>query len=102
MPKTRTQLTVSDVKHIAVLANLTLSAELLSTVPAQLSAIIELVNKLQEVDTTTVAPTSQVTGMTNVFREDEVEPSLTQEEALSSAPRSHNGYFVVDAIFENE
>ena len=97
-----TKLTTQDVERIAALANLTLSADLLSTIPAQLSAIIDLVNKLQEVDTTNVEPTSQVTGMTNVFREDVVEPSFTQEEALSNAPRSDNGYFVVDAIFDNE
>ena len=97
-----TKLTTQDVERIAELANLTLSADLLSTIPAQLSAIIDLVNKLQEVDTTNVEPTSQVTGMTNVFREDAVEPSFTQEEALSNAPRSDNGYFVVNAIFDNE
>lgn len=97
-----TKLTTQDVERIAALANLTLSADLLSTIPAQLSAIIDLVNKLQEVDTANVEPTSQVTGMTNVFREDVVEPSLTPEEALSNAPRSDNGYFVVDAIFDNE
>jgi aspartyl-tRNA(Asn)/glutamyl-tRNA(Gln) amidotransferase subunit C len=93
-------LTSKDVKHIARLANLPLSSKLLAIIPSQLSKVINLVNKLQEVDTSHVEPTSQVTGLTNVTREDVITPSLSQKEALSSARRTHNGYFVVDAIFE--
>jgi len=50
--------------------------------------------------TAQVEETSQVTGMENVFREDEIKPSLSQDEVLANAPRKYKGYFVVEAIFE--
>jgi aspartyl/glutamyl-tRNA(Asn/Gln) amidotransferase C subunit len=49
-----------------------------------------------------VKPASQVTGLENVFREDEVneKDTLTQDQALSNAPRKYSGFFVVDQILE--
>lgn len=93
-------LSVEQAKRIAELSKLPLHEnEVIELVP-DLSQILDLVNKLQEVDTSGVSPTSQVTGLTNVFREDVVIPSLTQEEALSNSKKTHKGYFVVPAIFE--
>jgi aspartyl-tRNA(Asn)/glutamyl-tRNA(Gln) amidotransferase subunit C len=89
-----------NVKHVAQLAKLPLTDDDLEKFEKQLGEILDLVNNLQKVDTSNVQPTNQVTGLTNIFREDKVQPSLTQSEALSNAPRTHNGYFVVDAIFE--
>ncbi len=100
MKKSSTKLTTSDVVHIASLANLIISPELLKNLTVDLSSILDLVGKLQEVDAKNIFPTSQVTGLTNIFREDTVEPSFSQKETLANAPRTHNGYFVVDAIFE--
>lgn len=93
-------LSIDKVKHIAKLANLIISEALFKKLTSQLSNILDLVGKLNEVDTKNVIPTSQVTGLTNIFREDSVEPSLSQAEALSNAPRKHDGYIVVDAILE--
>ena len=93
-------LTASDIKRLAELAKLTLTPEETQQFQKQLTAILEFVEKLNEVDTKNVEPTSQVTGQTNVFRDDLVEPSLTQEEALSNAPRTYNGFFMVDAVLE--
>ncbi|MBI5620037.1 Asp-tRNA(Asn)/Glu-tRNA(Gln) amidotransferase GatCAB subunit C, partial [Candidatus Gottesmanbacteria bacterium] len=58
--------------------------------------------KIQTLDTSNVPETSQVTGSENVFRDDEVDAGriLTQEEALSNAKRTHNGFFVVKSVFE--
>ncbi|OGG21641.1 hypothetical protein A3D03_04565 [Candidatus Gottesmanbacteria bacterium RIFCSPHIGHO2_02_FULL_40_13] len=94
--------TSSIIKHIAQLANLDLSDEELKSMSPQFSSILNLVSKIKKLDTTNVSETSQVTGQENVFREDEVDSKriLTQEEALSNAKNKHNGYFVVDAIFE--
>ncbi|MBI3559237.1 Asp-tRNA(Asn)/Glu-tRNA(Gln) amidotransferase subunit GatC [Candidatus Gottesmanbacteria bacterium] len=63
---------------------------------------MEIVSKLQKIETKNVVPTSQVTGLTNVFREDVIETDriLTQSEALSNAKKTHNGYFVVPKILE--
>lgn len=93
-------LTPDQVKHIASLAKLNLSEKDLARFQKDLSAILDLVNKLQEVDTSGVEPTSQVTGLTNVFREDVLTSSLSQKDALSNAQTTHKGYFVVPAIFE--
>lgn len=59
--------------------------------------IIEYAYQLQAVDTTGVEPFSF--GKVNVFREDEVTPCLTQEEALSNAPQKKDNYFAVPSVF---
>lgn len=95
--------TIIDVSHVAKLANLPLTSNLKSQLESSLGQVIDLVNHIQKLDTTGVEPTSQVTGLVNVLREDKVDPSriLTQEQALSNAKSQHNGYFMVDAILEN-
>lgn len=93
------KLTKSEVEHVARLARLGLSDEELKKFRRQLSAILEYVEQLNELDTRDVEPISQVTGLKNVFREDVTRPSLTQEEALSNAPDQHNGFFKVRPIF---
>lgn len=93
-------LTADDVKHIAKLANLSLAADDLERFAKQLAETLGYIQKLAEVQTADVAPTAQITGLTNVFRQDEVKPSLSQEEALANAADSHNGYFKVRAIFD--
>jgi aspartyl-tRNA(Asn)/glutamyl-tRNA(Gln) amidotransferase subunit C len=101
-----------DVKHTAKLANLTLSEEEKKKFEKQLEETVIHIESLNKVSTNGIEPTSQVTGLENVLREDEVRPSLTQEEALSNAkPASpngdqgestHNGFFKVKGILNNE
>lgn len=90
------------VKHIAKLANLKLTDEQIEKLTPQFTSVLDLVSKIQELNTEGVEETSQVTGLENVFREDVVDEKrmLTQESALSNAKKRHKGYFVVDAIFE--
>lgn len=83
-----------DIKHIAKLANLPLTADETIKFQEQLSEIVGYINDLNQIDTKNVPPTAQVTGKTNEFRQDEVTPSLSQEDALKNAPKSHNGFFV--------
>lgn len=97
MKPTKTNL---DVAHIAKLAHLSLKPEQIEKFKEQLSSILEYFGKLNKVNTTGVEPTSQVTGLTNVFREDMIEPSLSQDEALFNAKQKHDGYFMVDAVLE--
>ena len=89
-----------DVSHVAKLANLPLKPEEEKKFEKQLSQILAYVEKLKEVDTKNVEPTSQVTGLENVTREDETSPSLTQEEALKNTKSQYNGLFKVKAILE--
>ena len=95
-----TTLDEKDVKHIADLARLPLSEEEVQKFKGQLSSTLEYIEQLNQVDTSKVTFPPQITGLENVWREDEVKPSLSQEEALSNAPKTHKGYFVVKAIFE--
>ncbi len=92
-------LSKSDVIHVAKLAALKLTdAEIEKFLP-QLSSIINFISELNEVDTTNTEPTSSTTGLSNVVRDDEdIRPSLTQEEALSGTDNTYNGYFKVEAI----
>ncbi len=91
-----------DIRHIAKLANLQIEESEQEKFSTQLSSVLDYIGKLNELDTTTVEPTSQVTGLENVLREDETETSLTQEEALSQAKNTHNGLFIVKGLLENE
>jgi aspartyl-tRNA(Asn)/glutamyl-tRNA(Gln) amidotransferase subunit C len=89
-----------EVKHIARLARLGLTEEEVEIFQSQLSAILENFEILQEVDTTDIPPTTHVIEMKNVIRDDEVAPSLPQNEILANAPRQENGFFRVRAVLD--
>ena len=94
------ELTDEEIKHIALLARLGISEEEVEKFRGQLSNILENFEILQEVDTSDVQPTSQVTGLRNVVKEDEVIPSLTQREILANAPQEEEGFFKIRAVLE--
>lgn len=87
---------------IAKLANIPLKNDEEKLFSQQLTSILELVSKLQKIETRNIIPTSQVTGLINIFRDDEIDENriLTQSEALFNAKKTHNGYFVVPKILE--
>ena len=89
-----------DIDHVAKLANLLLTAEEKQKFAKQIAQTLEYVERLAEIDTKKVEPTSQVTGLENVTRKDEAAPSLSQEEVLKNATSQHNGFFKVPAILE--
>lgn len=96
----KNSLSEEEVKHIAKLANLPLNEKEIKKFQEQLSEIVSYIGKLGEANTKGVEPTSQVTGLKNVFREDKITPSLPQEKVLSNAKDQYNGYVKVKAIFE--
>lgn len=89
-----------NVKHVAKLANLPLKKDEEKKFEKQLSETLTYVEKLNSINTDNIEPTSQVTGLENVTREDEAKPSLPQEQALSNAKSQQNGFFKVKAILE--
>ena len=89
-----------EVEYIARLARLGLSEEEMERFQAQLSDILKNFDILREVDTTDIPPTAHVIEMENVIRDDQVTPSLPQDEILANAPRQENGYFRVRAVLE--
>lgn len=94
------KLTTDQVKKVAKLANLPLTSEEEDKYSEQLSAILEYVDQLNSVDTSNVEPTFNVTGLNNVMSEDETATSLSQEEALSNAPKKKDNMFVTKGVFE--
>ncbi len=85
-----------DLEHIAWLSRLELSEEDKEKYTPRLNSVLDYFGELDEVDTEGVEPTYHVLPMNNVFREDEINaPSkpLTQEEALSNAPKKQDGFF---------
>lgn len=89
-----------NVKHIAQLANLTITDEEEKKFATQLEAVLEHIEKLAEVDTKDTEETHSVTGLMNMTREDVAGESLSQEEAISNAPKTYNGLFEVPVIIE--
>ncbi len=76
-----------EVRHIAKLARLELSDAEVKKFSKELTSILQYIEVLNELDTENVEPTAQVTGLTNVFREDQVEASeATKEELLGCSP----------------
>jgi len=91
-------LSKEDVEHIALLARLKLSETMLVTITGQLNDILGYMEKLSQVDTAGVAPTTHAQHLYNAFREDRVLPSLPREEALAMAPEEGGGAFVVPKV----
>lgn len=96
------KLTKDEVKHVAKLANLPLTSEEEEKYSEQLSKILEYFEQLNQVDTSNVEPTFNVSGLSNVLREDETVASLSREEALLNAPRKKDGMFETKGVFEEE
>ncbi len=94
------KLTDEEVKRIALLARLGISEDEVAKFRGQLSNILENFEILQEVNTSEVQPTSQVTGLRNVVKNDEVIPSLTQREIMANAPQEEDGFFKIRAVLE--
>lgn len=93
-----------QIKHVAELANIPISDEQATQISSAFDETLAVVENLKQVDIAGVEPTHQVTGLENVMREDVVDVSrmFSQEEALSNAPATHEGYFVVARILDND
>ena len=84
-----------DVAHVAKLALLDLTDDELDTFTEQLGAVIETADAMAQLDLDGVEPTHHPLGLTNVFRADEVEPSLDREVVLAEAPEVEADRFKV-------
>lgn len=96
MPIDRTQ-----VDHVARLARLDLSDEERERMAHELTHILEHAERIQALELDGIEPTSHSLKLTNVFRPDEADESLTQDEALANAPEAVDGRFKVPRIIED-
>lgn len=88
----------SDVAHLAALSSISLSDDELNALTVDLENIITYIEQLQELNTNGVEPTYQLTGLANVWREDEIEPQLSREQLLELAPESLNNQIKVPKV----
>lgn len=95
-------LSKNEIQHIAKLARLELTDEELEKYGGQLSAILDYIDQLKEVEVKGVLPTAQVTGLENVWREDKVK-NWDKEEielALKDAPEREERFIKVKRVIE--
>lgn len=90
-------ITRDEVLHVARLARLAFSEDEIERFQGQLSAILEAVSIVAELDLSDVEPTDHPLDVVNALAEDEPRPSLSAEEALANAPDTEDGFFRVPA-----
>lgn len=85
-------ITKKDLEHIGWLARLELSEDDREKYTPKLNSVLDYFRELDEADTENVEPTYHVLPLTNVFREDVPTESMSQEEAVSNAPKKQDGF----------
>lgn len=91
-------LTREEVERVSLLGRLLLTEAELATMTAQLGQIVDYMALLAELDTQGVEPMAHAIETHNVFRPDEVRPSLPREQALANAPQHDQECYLVPAV----
>jgi len=94
------KLAVAEVEQVARLARLELGIQEKELFAGQMGAILKYVEKLKELDTDGIVPTSHAVPMENAFREDLVSPSIGIDKALANAPERVESFYRVPKIIE--
>ncbi|HKE28339.1 MAG TPA: Asp-tRNA(Asn)/Glu-tRNA(Gln) amidotransferase subunit GatC [Bryobacteraceae bacterium] len=97
------KITEKEVRYVAALANLNLTDAEVAKFQADLDEILQHIDKLNEIDTSAVAPMAQVlfdADETATLRADEIVPPLGSGPALANAPQPGAGYFKVPKVIE--
>ncbi len=92
------KITREEVEHVAHLARLNLNQHELETMTEQLDTLLSYVAKLDELDTENIKPTTHAFSISNAFRGDIVQDSLSRKEALANSPEQNGEYFIVPRI----
>jgi aspartyl-tRNA(Asn)/glutamyl-tRNA(Gln) amidotransferase subunit C len=94
------QIPEDEIEHIAFLARLSLSDEEKQMFGSQLSSILDYMEKLNELDTSAVQPTSHILSLDNIMRDDLATPSIPRHDALANAPAHTDRFYRVPKIIE--
>ncbi len=86
------------VRHVALLSRLELTDDEVSRFSSELTGVIHHINKLEELNLTDIEPTSHPMPLTDVVRQDVVEPSLSNGASVANAPEEQDGCFKVPQI----
>lgn len=93
------EITKTEIEKLAKLARVGLTETETESLAKEMSAILDYVKQLDEVDVSGVEPTSQVTGLSGISRADEVVPSdISRDELLSNAACTENGFLKVKSV----
>jgi aspartyl-tRNA(Asn)/glutamyl-tRNA(Gln) amidotransferase subunit C len=90
----------NTVRKVAKLSRLALADNEIHEFTAQLSAVLEYIEKLKELNTDAVEPLAHCLPVKNVFRPDEVRDSLGTDKALANAPQRDENHFIVPKILD--
>ena len=93
-------ITRADVQHVARLARLGLDDEELDRLASELDHILDAMQALGQLDTSTIPPTAQVIPLRNVMRDDAARPSWPVEDVLRNAPATRDQQFLVPPVLE--
>lgn len=94
------KITKEEVEHVALLARLRLTGDEKELYSNQLDKILSYMEKLSELNTDGVEPTTHAVPITNPYRDDRVSPSIPRDKALQNAPQKEKGCFKVPRIIE--
>lgn len=94
------RLTKQDIESVAYLSRLELSEEEKDKLTGQINRLLDNFGELAKLDTDDVEPTSHTIPVFNVFRKDEVRPSVSVEDVISNAPQAADNCFVVPRVVE--
>ena len=92
------KISIEEVEYVAALARLELDREEATSMAEQLDKILTYVDKLNELDTSGVEPTTHAISITNAFRPDKLRDSLEQGEAINNGPEQNGESFVVPRV----
>ena len=88
------------ISHLSHLARLSFSEEEKIELKQDLEKMISFVEQLQEVDTSNVEPLLHITDAVNILRKDEVQQTITKQEALINAPQTDGKFFIVPKVIK--
>ncbi len=89
-----------EIKNIALLSRLEVDEAHMEQVEKALNDVLSYVTELEELNLDGVEPMAHAVPLQNVFREDEVKPSLDHKLAMQNAPEETDGYFTVPRVVQ--
>lgn len=93
------KITREEVRHVAQLSRLNLDEQQEKLFTEHMNHLLMYMEKLNELDTTNIPPTTHAAQLQNVFRSDEAQPSLDRDKVLENAPQSDGVSFIVPKVF---
>ena len=95
-------LSPDDVRRIARLARIALQGAESAAVTERLNGVLAMIEQIRRVDTSGIEPMAHALPLTNVLREDVVEPALSTEQVLANAPEADPPFFKVPKVIGGE